>query len=171
MVKNPPGSAGDAGLIPGLERSPGEGNGDSLQYSCLGNPMVRGAWWATKSWTWLSKQAHACMVALQCCVSFYCTAECPVILHLSFWLPSEGPCVPGAYMVHPYLCQMTGPESSVNPWGRSSRGWGLCISPSTLQLSAVEGRAVILPKWKGGNSAALGGGLEERRISPPCSPS
>ena len=51
MVKNPPGSAGDAGLIPGLERSPGEGNGDSLQYSCLGNPMVRGAWWATKSWT------------------------------------------------------------------------------------------------------------------------
>ena len=34
-------------LIPGLGRSPGEGNGNPLQYSCLGNPMNRGAWWAT----------------------------------------------------------------------------------------------------------------------------
>ena len=39
--------AGDSGSIPGLGRSPGEGNGDPLQYSCLGNPMDRGAWWAT----------------------------------------------------------------------------------------------------------------------------
>ena len=49
MIKNPPGNAGDAGdvgLIPELGRSPGEGNGNSLQYSCLGNPMERGAWWA-----------------------------------------------------------------------------------------------------------------------------
>ena len=37
----------DVGSIPGLGRSPGEGNGNSLQYSCLGNPMDRGAWWAT----------------------------------------------------------------------------------------------------------------------------
>ena len=36
---------GDAGSIPGSGRSPGEGNGHSLQYSCLGNPMDRGAWW------------------------------------------------------------------------------------------------------------------------------
>ena len=35
------------GSIPGLGRSPGEGNGNPLQYSCLGNPMDRGAWWAT----------------------------------------------------------------------------------------------------------------------------
>ena len=34
------------GLIPGLGRSPKEGNGDPLQYSCLGNPVDRGAWWA-----------------------------------------------------------------------------------------------------------------------------
>ena len=40
-------NAGDLGLIPGLGRSPGEGNGNSLQYSCLENPMDRGAWWAT----------------------------------------------------------------------------------------------------------------------------
>ena len=42
-VKNLPANAGDVGLIPGLGRSPGEGNGNALQYSCLGNPMDRGA--------------------------------------------------------------------------------------------------------------------------------
>ena len=49
MIKNPPANAGDArdaGAIPGLGRSPGEGNGNSLQYSCLENSMDRGAWWA-----------------------------------------------------------------------------------------------------------------------------
>ena len=40
-------NAGNLGLIPGSERSPGEGNGTPLQYSCLENPMDRGAWWAT----------------------------------------------------------------------------------------------------------------------------
>ena len=50
MVKNLPANEGDArdlGSIPGSGRSPGEGNGNSLQYSCLKNPMDRGAWWAT----------------------------------------------------------------------------------------------------------------------------
>ena len=40
-------NAGDLGTIPGLARSPGEGNGKPLQYSCLGNPMDRGAWQTT----------------------------------------------------------------------------------------------------------------------------
>ena len=40
-------NAGDLGMIPGLGRSSGEGNGNLLQYSCLENPMDRGAWWAT----------------------------------------------------------------------------------------------------------------------------
>ena len=40
-------SEGDLGSIPGFERSPGEGNGNPLQYSCLGNPTDKGAWWAT----------------------------------------------------------------------------------------------------------------------------
>ena len=47
VVRNLPASAGDArdlGLTPGVGRSPGEGNGNPLQYSCLGNPMERGAW-------------------------------------------------------------------------------------------------------------------------------
>ena len=50
MVKNPPVSAGDIrdiGLIPGSERSPGGGHDNPLQYSCLENPMDRGAWQAT----------------------------------------------------------------------------------------------------------------------------
>ena len=47
-VKNPPaGDIRDMSLIPGLGRSPGEGNGNPLLYSCLENPLDRGAWWAT----------------------------------------------------------------------------------------------------------------------------
>ena len=44
VVKNLPANAGDVGSILGLERSPGEGNGNPLQYSCPGNPIDRGAW-------------------------------------------------------------------------------------------------------------------------------
>ena len=47
VVKNLPADTGEAGLIPGLERSPGEGNGTPLQYYFLGNPMDRGTWRAT----------------------------------------------------------------------------------------------------------------------------
>ena len=56
-------NAGDLGLIPGWGRSPGGGNGNPFQYSCLENPMDRGVWWTTvhgllKSWTWLSDWAQ-----------------------------------------------------------------------------------------------------------------
>ena len=52
-------NAGDLGSVPGLRRSPGEGNGNLLQYSCLEKPMDRGAWWnivhgLAKSWTRMS---------------------------------------------------------------------------------------------------------------------
>ena len=65
MAKNPPASAGDAGdvgWIPGLEGSPGGGNGNPLQYSCLDNPMDRGAWrvtgqGVTQTWPQLSDWA------------------------------------------------------------------------------------------------------------------
>ena len=58
-VKESDCNAGDLGSISGSGRSPGEGNGNPLQYSCLGNPMDGGAWWPTvhavsKSWTRLS---------------------------------------------------------------------------------------------------------------------
>ena len=66
VVKNLPAKAGDTrdmGLIPGLERSPGGGNGNLLQYCCLEKPMNRGAWRATvhevtKSWTQLNTYAY-----------------------------------------------------------------------------------------------------------------
>ena len=45
--RHPPANAGDVGSILGSGRSPGEGNSNPLQYSCLENPMDRGAWWAT----------------------------------------------------------------------------------------------------------------------------
>ena len=62
MGKNMPANAGDMDSIPGSGRSPGEGDGNPLQYSCLGNPMDRGAWQATvhgteKNWTQLSNLA------------------------------------------------------------------------------------------------------------------
>ena len=63
VVKNPPANAGDIrdmSSIPGSERSPGGGHGNSLQYSCLENPMTGGAWWTTvygtaESWTQLKR--------------------------------------------------------------------------------------------------------------------
>ena len=66
MVKNSPTNAEDArdeGSIPGLGRSPGGGHGNPLQYSCLEDPMDRGAWCATvhgvrKNWTQLSDHFH-----------------------------------------------------------------------------------------------------------------
>ena len=47
-MKNLPANAGDMGWIPGSGRSPGEGHGNTLQYSCLENPMDGGAWWGCK---------------------------------------------------------------------------------------------------------------------------
>ena len=70
VVKNLPANTGDIrhmGSIPRLGRSPGEGNGYPLQYSCLENLMARGAWQAkvhgvTQSWTQLKQlSTHACM--------------------------------------------------------------------------------------------------------------
>ena len=59
-VKHPPHKTGDADSVPGLGRSLGEGNGNPLQYSCVGDPMDRGAWQATvhrvtESWTTLKQ--------------------------------------------------------------------------------------------------------------------
>ena len=55
LVKNPPANAGDLGSIPGLGRSHGGRNGNPLHYSCLGNPMDRGAWHAT---VWRSQRVR-----------------------------------------------------------------------------------------------------------------
>ena len=75
VVENPPANgrvAGDAGSVAGLGRPLEEGNGNPLQYSCLGNPMKRGTWQATSPWgsqrvrhDWASKHTHMHMLFCQ----------------------------------------------------------------------------------------------------------
>ena len=69
-------NAGNPGSIPGSGRSPGEGNSNPLQYSCLENSMDRGAWWATvhevpRSWTLLSKHQMLLMVEISAVDGIY----------------------------------------------------------------------------------------------------
>ena len=67
MVRNPPANAGDIrdmGLIPGSGRPPGGGHGNPPQYSCLENPMDRGAWWAIVGG--LQKVRHDWAIAHTC---------------------------------------------------------------------------------------------------------
>ena len=76
VVKNLPVNVGDLNLIPGLGRSPGEGNGNPLQFSCLENSMDRGAWKAAvhgvaKSWTQLSDWAHIHTCIRDSCLRSY----------------------------------------------------------------------------------------------------
>ena len=106
VVKNLPANAGDTrdALIPGSGRSPGGGNDDPLQYSCLGNPIDGGAWRATihgaaKCQTWLSAWEHlghesACVPSrFSCawlCVTLWTTAcQAPLSMgHRSFYIKS-----------------------------------------------------------------------------------
>ena len=85
MVKNLP-AVGDPGLIPGSGRSPGGGNGNPLQYSCLENPMDRGAWQAAvhgiaKSDT--TELISACLVLLS--ISFKRTTCCLLYSPVEPW--------------------------------------------------------------------------------------
>ena len=70
-------NAGEPGSIPGLGRSPGEGNGNPLQYSCLENPMDGGPWWTTvtKSRTQLSDFTHS--------------PSTRITVHHDLWLPIQ----------------------------------------------------------------------------------
>ena len=84
-------NAGDVGWIPGLGRSPGEWTGNSLQYSCLENPMDRGVWWASVHWIakrhdWASNThtelfiaifiyIYVCMYACTCVLVYVCGCE------------------------------------------------------------------------------------------------
>ena len=90
-VKEPACNAGDLGLIPGLGISPGEGNGNPLQYSCLENSMDRGAWRVTvaKSQTWLMTKHNTHMHVL---LSFRCPFNCQPWLFLFLCLtPGDFP--------------------------------------------------------------------------------
>ena len=93
-VKAPACNLGYLGSVPGLGRFPEEGNGNPLQYSCLENPMDRGAWWATvhgvtKSQTQLSDflffRAKVCHV---CCYYFQrALTAVLLVLEMPVWLP------------------------------------------------------------------------------------
>ena len=82
-------NVGDLGSIPGLGRSPGEGNGNPLQYSCLENPMDGGAWWATvhrvaKSQTRLSDWHFSLHFFISNCLNL--EGYNPVFNSFYFWL-------------------------------------------------------------------------------------
>ena len=80
MVKNPPASAGNTGSNPGSGRSPGGGNGNPLQYSCLENPMDRGAWWATVHG--IARVGHDIVEQLSSnnCILFYTSPYCTIVI-------------------------------------------------------------------------------------------
>ena len=91
VVKNPAASAAGAGgvdLIPGLGRSPGGGNGNPLQCSCLENPMHRGAWWATVHGVEESDMTEQLSTKVATPTS-ECTLEPPAASRSSTW--SEAP--------------------------------------------------------------------------------
>ena len=68
VAKNSPANERDIHSVPGLERSPGQGNGNPLQYSCLGNPMDREAWWAiVHGVAELDITEHACIATYYIC--------------------------------------------------------------------------------------------------------
>ena len=84
MVKNLPASEGDTCSIPGLGRSPGEGNGNPLQHSCPGNPMDKGTWQAIVHGVanlTISFMDHAFGIVLK--------SHCHTLSHLSFSLSSR----------------------------------------------------------------------------------
>ena len=85
MVKNPPANAGDLGSIPGLGRSPGEGNGYPLRYSCLENPTDRGTWRATQS-TRLQSDGHNAAIKS----SLQASPRIVLVLEKENWVPPPG---------------------------------------------------------------------------------
>ena len=94
--------AGDVGSIPGLGRSPGEGNGNSLLYSYLGNRMDRGAWWATVHGATESRTGLSDWVRIECTSDCYTVGPCLSVLNNSLHLlitnsqsvPSRRPLTP-----------------------------------------------------------------------------
>ena len=80
VVKNPTANAGGEGSIPGLGRSPEEGNSSQLQYSCLGNAMDRGAWWATVHRVARVGHNLAHLIFIICKVKVKVAQSCPTLL-------------------------------------------------------------------------------------------
>ena len=88
LVRNPPANAGDAGLISGSERFPAEGNGNPLQYSCLENPMDRGAWQAIVHA--VTRVGHDLVTELLLCTDYLDSTFIAIwpYRHIAIWLCS-----------------------------------------------------------------------------------
>ena len=121
MVKNLPAKASDtrdAGSIPRLERSPGGGHENPLQYSCLENPMDRGAWRATvhgvaKSWTQLKQLSrHTCM-HMYVCVYILFSQLFPIIV--CFNILNIDLCVTEKILVYLFYIGQCASVNSVHP--------------------------------------------------------
>ena len=142
MVKNPPASAGDIrdkGSIPGLGRSPGGGNGNPFQYSCLENLMDRGAWWATvdrvaKSRTWMRRFSTHKDSSTQKPDWTICSSHSP-----SFWpILSSPPGVPFGTQIHwkVFLVHLIARSPLIFPFSFSSCRSSLSLlNPTTLYFS------------------------------------
>ena len=141
QVKNLPASAGDTGymsLIPALARSPGEGNGNPLQHSCLENPMDRGAWWAavhgvTKIWTWLSDYTTTKYIY----TSEYCAAF-KAVFSKTILFPAHLPVFWATY-----LFPLSPPESraTLNP-SRDVSDSSILLYSSQCPISWADGSAM-----------------------------
>ena len=125
VVKNPPANAGDVrdvGFIPGLGRSPGGDHGNPLQYSCLENPIDRGAWWTTvhrvaKSQTQLS--THALLFLSQAILNDQLGDPCMFLLEITPVLLSK-PSSPGRWIFYAMECRKCNPHR--NPTFKSVIG-------------------------------------------------
>ena len=121
VVKNLPASAGateDTRSVPGSGRSPGEGDGNPVQYSCQDNPMDRGAWLATVHWVWRVRQdwararAHTHTLSLQEAERMWVQREtvcfqCFRQLGRKVILPKREACVSAACLTFPLMTQAT----------------------------------------------------------------
>ena len=130
VVKDLPANAGELGLIPGSGRYPKEWNGNSLQYSCLRNPMDRGAWWAT------IHQFSSVQSLSQ--VWFFVT---PGLQHARLPCPSPTPRV---YLNSCLLSQWSHPtiSSSVIPFSSCPKSFP---APGSFQIIGVSASTSILP--------------------------
>ena len=133
MVKNPPVNAGDAGSIPGSGRSPGEGNGNLLQYSCLENSIGREAWWAkvhgvAKSQTWLSDWVHNWahildVINIDCKLCKFLKWKYQFAIVLNKFLRHQHPQNPMAERKH-----------KLGPWVHSLGHTGTSLNPSLVPM-------------------------------------
>ena len=121
VVKNTPASAGDArdiGSIPGWGRSPGEGNGNPLQYSCLENPMDRGAWWATVRG--VAESDTKKLMHLEFHKSWATSPLPPRVSSLSSWVLAKQKLMFDTDRIHSYVTE------------------NVCLIPSSLRMCAFR---------------------------------